>query len=182
MRSIYMLGVSIFVLHWLSALTSLKNVLYISKLTFIPALGFGPGRYSYCSTFRINRKPNSAPDIRTLQMQIYICTFIIIVCIVCNFWQVFIGMILRSADQLGVLMTRKYGRQHSSMIWECLNSLRQSDAYMGHWTGWSLVQVMACCLFGAKALPEKMMVYCRLDPRISFGQIKILIEIQFSFK
>ena len=32
------------------------------------------------------------------------------------------------------------------------------------WTGSSLVQVMACHLFGAKPLPERMLAYYQLDP------------------
>ena len=41
--------------------------------------------------------------------------------------------------------------------------LPPSDAYMRQWTGSSLVQVMACCLFGDKPLPEPMLIYCWLD-------------------
>ena len=41
-----------------------------------------------------------------------------------------------------------------------LNSLRPSDAYMRRWTGSSLVQIMACRLFGAKPLSEPMLEYC----------------------
>ena len=40
---------------------------------------------------------------------------------------------------------------------QCVNSLGPGDAYMRHWTGSSLVQVMACRLFGAKQLPEPML-------------------------
>ena len=40
------------------------------------------------------------------------------------------------------------------------NSLRPSDAYMRRWTGSSLVQIMACRLFGAKPLSEPMLEYC----------------------
>ena len=39
------------------------------------------------------------------------------------------------------------------------NSLRLSDAYMRRWTGSSLVQIMACRLFGAKPLSEPMLEY-----------------------
>ena len=35
--------------------------------------------------------------------------------------------------------------------------------YMRRWTGSALIKVMACRLFGAKALPEPMLVYCQLD-------------------
>ena len=40
-----------------------------------------------------------------------------------------------------------------------VNSLRPSDAYMRCWTGSSLVQIMACRLFGAKPLSEPMLEY-----------------------
>ena len=35
---------------------------------------------------------------------------------------------------------------------------------MRRWTGSALVRVMACCLFGAKPLPDPMLIYCQLDP------------------
>ena len=38
-----------------------------------------------------------------------------------------------------------------------------SAAYMRLRTGPALVQLMACCLFDAKSLPEPMMDYCQLD-------------------
>ena len=41
-----------------------------------------------------------------------------------------------------------------------VNSLRPSDAYMRRWTGSSLLQIMACRLFGAKPLSEPMLEYC----------------------
>ena len=41
-----------------------------------------------------------------------------------------------------------------------INSLRPSDAYMRRWTGSSLVQIIACRLFGAKPLSEPMQGYC----------------------
>ena len=44
-----------------------------------------------------------------------------------------------------------------------VNPSPSSAAYMRHWTGSSLVQVMACLLFGAKPLPEPMLAYCWLD-------------------
>ena len=40
-----------------------------------------------------------------------------------------------------------------------INSLRPSDAYIRHWTGSSMVQIMACRLFGAKPLSEPMLEY-----------------------
>ena len=44
-----------------------------------------------------------------------------------------------------------------------VNSSSPSAAYMRQWSGSALVQVMACCLFGTKPLPEPMLVYCHLD-------------------
>ena len=42
------------------------------------------------------------------------------------------------------------------------NSSPPSAAYMRQWIR-TLVQIMACRLFGAKPLPEPMLVYCQLD-------------------
>ena len=57
-----------------------------------------------------------------------------------------------------------------------LNSSPPSDAYMRHWTGTALVQVMACRLFGAKPLPEPMLTYCQLDPK---KQTSVKFESQY---
>ena len=46
----------------------------------------------------------------------------------------------------------------------CITSAPPSAAYMRQWTGSSLVQIMACRLFGVKPLPEPMLPYCELDP------------------
>ena len=43
------------------------------------------------------------------------------------------------------------------------NLLSRSDAYMHQQTRPSLVQIMACCLFGTKPLPEPMITYFQLD-------------------
>ena len=43
-------------------------------------------------------------------------------------------------------------------------SLRPRDAYLCNWIGSSVVQVMACRLFGAISLPEPMLSYRQLDP------------------
>ena len=43
------------------------------------------------------------------------------------------------------------------------NSSPPSAAYMRQWTRPSLVQVMACRLFGVKPLPEPILAYCQLD-------------------
>ena len=44
-----------------------------------------------------------------------------------------------------------------------LNWLRPRDTYMRHQTRPSLVQIMACSLFGAKPISEPMLDYCKLD-------------------
>ena len=44
-----------------------------------------------------------------------------------------------------------------------INSLRPCDAYMRWQPRPSLVQVMACCLFGTKPLSEPMLAHCQLD-------------------
>ena len=57
-----------------------------------------------------------------------------------------------------------------------INSSPPSAAYMRQWTGPSLVQVMACCLFGTKPLPEPMLAYCQLD---SWERISVTFESEF---
>ena len=51
------------------------------------------------------------------------------------------------------------------------------DAYTCHWTWSSLLQVMACRLYGAKTLPEPLMNYCKLtlenQLQANFHQIRI---------
>ena len=50
-----------------------------------------------------------------------------------------------------------------NQCWIIIISLSSpSAAYMRQWTGSSLVQVMACRLFGAKPLPEPMASHCQL--------------------
>ena len=41
-----------------------------------------------------------------------------------------------------------------------VNSMRPREAYMRQYLVLSLVQIMACHLFGAKPLPESMIGYC----------------------
>ena len=45
-----------------------------------------------------------------------------------------------------------------------INSSPPSAAYMRQRTRCAMVQVMARRLFGAKPLPEPMLIYCQLDP------------------
>ena len=56
------------------------------------------------------------------------------------------------------------------------NSFSPSNAYTRQSAGSSLVQVMACGLFGAKLLPEPMLAYCHLD---SNEQISVKFEPEF---
>ena len=51
-----------------------------------------------------------------------------------------------------------------------------SATYMHQWTWSSLVQVMACCLFGANPLPDPMLLYCQLD---YWEQISVKFESEF---
>ena len=46
-----------------------------------------------------------------------------------------------------------------------INSLRPSDTYTSQYDKPSLVQIMACRLFGAKPLSEPMLPYCQLNPK-----------------
>ena len=46
-----------------------------------------------------------------------------------------------------------------------INSLRPSDAYKRQYNIPTLVQIMACGLFGAKPLSEPMLPYCQLHPK-----------------
>ena len=57
-----------------------------------------------------------------------------------------------------------------------VNSSPPIDAYMRQWGGSSLFQVMACCLFGAKPLPEPMLAYCQFN---SWEQISVIFESDF---
>ena len=59
---------------------------------------------------------------------------------------------------------------------KCVDSSPPSAAYMRQWYGSSLVQVMACRLFGAKPLPEPMLPYCQLD---SWEHISVELVSEF---
>ena len=63
-----------------------------------------------------------------------------------------------------------------------ISSLRPSDAYMRQFNMPTLVEIMACRLFGAKPLSEPMLPYCQLDPKEHiFNEILTKIP-KFSFK
>ena len=61
--------------------------------------------------------------------------------------------------QTGASFTNK---SHSSPFPNRCQS-KPGDTLICQWTVSSLVQVMACCLFGGKPLPEPMLTYCQLD-------------------
>ena len=46
----------------------------------------------------------------------------------------------------------------------CINLLRLSDPFIYHQPRPSLIQIMACRLFGIRPFSETMMYYCHLDP------------------
>ena len=58
----------------------------------------------------------------------------------------------------------------------CINSSPPSAAYVHHWIGSALLQLMACRLFGAKPLPEPILAYFELD---SWEQISVKVELKF---
>ena len=69
---------------------------------------------------------------------------------------------------LQTLMAGQYDNiqgRHNHRIPRKLYSLRLSDAYMRGQIMPSLVQIMACRLFGDNPLSEWMRVYCQLDPK-----------------
>ena len=66
------------------------------------------------------------------------------------------------------MTTAFYGWNENGLIelspcW--FNPLRPCHAYTRQWTRPSLVQIMACRLFGAKPLSEPMLKYCQLHPK-----------------
>ena len=58
-----------------------------------------------------------------------------------------------------------------------LNSSPPIAAYMYQWTGSSLVEIMACRLYGAKPLSEPMQQNCRVDP-----SKQILVKFESKYK
>ena len=57
-----------------------------------------------------------------------------------------------------------------------INSLRLSDTHMCQYNIWTLVQIMACRLFGAKPLSEPMLSYYQLDLK---GHISVKFHLKF---
>ena len=69
-----------------------------------------------------------------------------------------------------------YWIHNGNTISVSINSLKLGDAYMHQLTWLSLVQIMACRLFGAKPLSEPMIIYCHLYP---MGHISIKYHSKF---
>ena len=55
-----------------------------------------------------------------------------------------------------ILTTLNPGQQNCQFF----NSSRPNDAYMHQLTGVSVVEIMECCLFGAKSVSESVLAYC----------------------
>ena len=95
---------------------------------------------------------------------------------------------LRNAQNCFHATTSSWSMQlHQAICWfddatTCvINSTPPNAAYMYQWIGSTLVQIMACCLFGTKPLSKQMLGYCELDPRgTNFSEILIKIQ-NFSF-
>ena len=83
----------------------------------------------------------------------YACGMLGLICICC----------LRECGQ-GLGQSMKTLHNNGSMQdkkFQCINSLRPSDAYMHQQIRPSLVEIMACRLVGAKPLSEPMLEYCK---------------------
>ena len=71
----------------------------------------------------------------------------------------------------------------SPIVARWVYSLSPSVACMRQWTGSPSVQVMACCLFGAKPLPEPMPPLSSIRPLgTNFSEIRIKIQTFHSCK
>ena len=66
----------------------------------------------------------------------------------------------------------------NSVLCGGINLSPPSPAYIRQWTRSALVQLMTCPLFGAKPLPELMLVYCQLD---LWEQILVKFESEIIF-
>ena len=61
---------------------------------------------------------------------------------------------------------RGHPKNHTQGSWFVVfKSSPPSAAYMCWWTWSSLLQKMACCLFGAKPFSKPMLGYCQLEPQ-----------------
>ena len=59
--------------------------------------------------------------------------------------------------------------------------MRLSDEYMHQYNIPTLVQLMACRLFGTKPLSQPKLPYCQLDPKEHIS-VKFYLKFNFSFK
>ena len=73
------------------------------------------------------------------------------------------ALTMMSGYKHGPVMTARWHAHIFAVISSVFNSSPPSAAYMCQWIGSTLVQIMACRLFGAKPLSKPMMVYCQLD-------------------
>ena len=92
-------------------------------------------------------------------------------------WKTYVYMLLTLWPALFLLMmcaVRCQGTEMSmvgSRLQKALQELKfvksspPSAAYMRQWIESTLVQIMACRLYGAKPLCKPMLGYCQLDPR-----------------
>ena len=67
---------------------------------------------------------------------------------------------------------------HLCLIPTWFNSSLQSVAYMHCWTRSALDQIMVCCFFCIKPLPELQLAYCQLEPE---KQISAKFEWKYKF-
>ena len=73
----------------------------------------------------------------------------------------FVWIIFPCLLVLMMLLIRTYNYHMDSHL--LVNSSPVSAAYMRQWTGSSLIQMVACCLFGTEPLAEPILTYCQLD-------------------
>ena len=64
------------------------------------------------------------------------------------------------------------------LVWELEKNYLNSLCWQNGWS--ASIQVMACHLFGAKPLPESMLIYGQLDPlkqtSVKFYKIQVFIQ------
>ena len=71
-------------------------------------------------------------------------------------WEIVLPIFSTGSWSIGIVVIKRTPKR--------LNSHLRSDAYMRQWTVSVSLQVMACCVFDAKLLPEPMLTYCELVP------------------
>ena len=68
-------------------------------------------------------------------------------------------------DQMKPYVQIKYVQNHIDIV----NSSPPVFVYLRRWIGSTLVQIMACRLFGAKPLSNPMLSYCQLDNKLQWN-------------